>query len=86
MYGWMISIVLSQLSVKIWSKGGWRIPGAESVAAMVVMREGDWMCPSCNNHNYADKINCNRPGGIQKTARVLDLSIAVTGDLCGLCG
>lgn len=29
--------------------------------AMVVMREGDWMCPSCGNHNYADKINCNRP-------------------------
>ena len=24
------------------------------------MRPGDWMCPSCNNHNYADKIRCNR--------------------------
>ena len=24
------------------------------------MRPGDWMCPSCNNHNYADKVRCNR--------------------------
>ena len=24
------------------------------------MRPGDWVCPSCNNHNYADKIRCNR--------------------------
>ena len=25
------------------------------------MRPGDWMCPSCNNHNYADKIRCANP-------------------------
>ncbi|CAK9088853.1 RanBP2-type zinc finger protein At1g67325 [Durusdinium trenchii] len=24
------------------------------------IRPGDWICPSCNNHNYADKIACNR--------------------------
>ena len=24
------------------------------------MRPGDWMCRACNNHNYADKIACNR--------------------------
>jgi len=23
------------------------------------MRAGDWMCPACNNHNYADKVVCN---------------------------
>lgn len=24
------------------------------------MKEGDWMCDSCGNHNFADKVNCNR--------------------------
>eukprot|EP00438_Fugacium_kawagutii_P028634 Skav212765 [mRNA] locus=scaffold2545:478311:478523:- [translate_table: standard] len=24
------------------------------------MREGDWICLQCNNHNYADKLKCNR--------------------------
>jgi len=24
------------------------------------MRPGDWSCPSCGNHNYADKMACNR--------------------------
>lgn len=24
------------------------------------MREGDWICPSCANHNYANKVVCNR--------------------------
>ena len=23
-------------------------------------RPGDWMCRACNNHNFADKVNCNR--------------------------
>lgn len=26
------------------------------------MRPGDWCCPSCSNHNYADKMLCNRCG------------------------
>eukprot|EP00435_Cladocopium_sp_Y103_P020168 s882_g4.t3 len=34
------------------------------------MRPGDWMCPSCGNHNYADKKNCNRCG----LARPLDMT------------
>jgi hypothetical protein len=35
---------------------------AECRAAMPPspMRPGDWICAECNNHNYADKINCNR--------------------------
>ena len=24
------------------------------------MRVGDWMCRACGNHNYADKLKCNR--------------------------
>eukprot|EP00927_Polykrikos_kofoidii_P065698 TRINITY_DN61431_c0_g1_i1.p1 TRINITY_DN61431_c0_g1~~TRINITY_DN61431_c0_g1_i1.p1 ORF type:complete len:241 (+),score=18.33 TRINITY_DN61431_c0_g1_i1:79-801(+) len=24
------------------------------------MREGDWTCPSCSNHNYASRLACNR--------------------------
>ena len=24
------------------------------------MRPGDWICPSCANHNFADKLFCNR--------------------------
>jgi len=24
------------------------------------VRPGDWTCPSCNNHNYANKTACNR--------------------------
>lgn len=27
------------------------------------MKEGDWMCPSCNNHNYASRQVCNRCAG-----------------------
>jgi len=34
---------------------------AAGVAATV--KEGDWMCPSCNNHNFASRQVCNRCGG-----------------------
>eukprot|EP00992_Anisonema_acinus_P010440 TRINITY_DN6583_c0_g1_i1.p1 TRINITY_DN6583_c0_g1~~TRINITY_DN6583_c0_g1_i1.p1 ORF type:complete len:269 (+),score=25.17 TRINITY_DN6583_c0_g1_i1:70-876(+) len=27
---------------------------------MSEMRPGDWMCPSCSNHNYASRTACNR--------------------------
>lgn len=40
---------------------------------MANFREGDWLCPSCNNHNYASKAVCNRcgappaqPGGLNQ--------------------
>lgn len=26
------------------------------------MRDGDWVCPSCGNHNYAMRMACNRCG------------------------
>lgn len=24
------------------------------------LKEGDWLCPSCGNHNYASRVNCNK--------------------------
>ena len=32
------------------------------------VRPGDWMCPSCNNHNFASRMMCKqcnapKPGG-----------------------
>lgn len=39
-------------------------PAVEPAAGReVAMKEGDWMCPSCNNHNYASRQVCNRCGG-----------------------
>lgn len=29
------------------------------------MKPGDWLCPSCNNHNYASRVNCNSCGGVR---------------------
>jgi len=29
-------------------------------ASPKVVRDGDWMCPSCNNHNFASRANCNK--------------------------
>uniref|UniRef100_A0A7S0IN53 RanBP2-type domain-containing protein n=1 Tax=Calcidiscus leptoporus TaxID=127549 RepID=A0A7S0IN53_9EUKA len=37
------------------ASGGWTAsPGGQK------MRPGDWICHSCSNHNYADKLACNR--------------------------
>lgn len=30
---------------------------------MAIMKEGDWTCLSCNNHNYASRTVCNRCQG-----------------------
>ena len=35
-------------------------PGSMAGPSGVQMRPGDWICQACNNHNYADKIACNR--------------------------
>merc|ERR1712127_781139 len=24
------------------------------------MKDGDWMCPNCGNHNFASRVTCNR--------------------------
>lgn len=39
---------------------------AGAMAAMAqpsLVREGDWMCANCGNHNYANRAVCNRCGG-----------------------
>ena len=35
------------------------------------MRPGDWLCGSCDNHNYADKVRCNRCGLPKKESDAL---------------
>ena len=32
-------------------------------AAAVTMPLRDWVCKACNNHNYANRIVCNRCKG-----------------------
>ncbi|CAE7320008.1 ZRANB2, partial [Symbiodinium necroappetens] len=39
--------------------GGWSASPVASKPARE-MRPGDWICPSCANHNFADKLFCNR--------------------------
>jgi len=34
--------------------------GAMPSASSKPMKEGDWMCPSCGNHNFASRVNCNK--------------------------
>ena len=38
------------------------MPGAavQQNPAAVNMRQGDWLCRACGNHNFADKAHCNR--------------------------
>merc|ERR1740129_757000 len=48
-------------------KGGGCMRSAPYMAAMPSgmggnMRPGDWMCPSCGNHNFSSRENCNRCG------------------------
>ena len=33
------------------------------------LKPGDWMCPKCNNHNYASKKVCNRSNCNEKKPR-----------------
>ena len=32
-----------------------------------VWKQGDWMCPVCNNHNFGDKSHCNRHHDLTQT-------------------
>ena len=51
--------------------------GTSAAAAMPPssMRPGDWICPECNNHNYADKINCNRPSRSRRVGVKFELAV-----------
>lgn len=37
---------------------------------MAGFRAGDWVCPACSNHNYANKVACNRCGAAKVGAQV----------------
>merc|ERR1712190_405487 len=36
------------------------LPMAPVVARPSNMKQGDWMCGSCGNHNFASRVECNR--------------------------
>merc|ERR1712061_629023 len=38
----------------------------------VPFKSGDWMCPTCNAHNYRDKGRCFRCGTCQPERRALE--------------
>merc|ERR1740123_292223 len=33
------------------------------------MKEGDWICPMCSNHNYATRVKCNKCGHVKEGMR-----------------
>jgi len=34
-----------------------------------IMKEGDWLCPQCSNHNYASRVNCNKCSALKPGAK-----------------
>lgn len=56
---------------------------------MSAIREGDWTCAACNNHNYASRAVCNRCGS-PNVAKIMPTKVG--GDMregdwmCGQCG
>lgn len=38
-------------------------------AAPQMMKEGDWICPACSNHNYATRVECNKCGTVREGFR-----------------
>ncbi|CAE7930378.1 ZRANB2 [Symbiodinium sp. KB8] len=52
--------------------------------AAPVWKQGDWMCPVCNNHNFGDKSHCNRCG-IPKETRISDFGIREGDWICLVC-
>jgi len=45
-------------------KGGRGLPPAPP-PPIAGMKDGDWMCPNCANHNYASRVECNRCGQVR---------------------
>lgn len=39
-----------------------QMPAARATRVPFTTRPGDWLCPVCNNHNYASRDKCNGPG------------------------
>ena len=38
------------------------LPSPTSARGSRAPRPGDWICPSCKNHNYSSRLKCNRCG------------------------
>jgi len=38
-------------------------------AAQKEMKEGDWSCPGCSNHNYSSRVECNKCGAVKEGFR-----------------
>jgi len=49
------------------------------------MRQGDWICPACNNHNYASKTHCNKCG-VPKETKVSNAGMRDGDWICRSCG
>eukprot|EP00928_Gymnodinium_smaydae_P052944 TRINITY_DN37060_c0_g1_i1.p2 TRINITY_DN37060_c0_g1~~TRINITY_DN37060_c0_g1_i1.p2 ORF type:complete len:315 (+),score=63.88 TRINITY_DN37060_c0_g1_i1:77-946(+) len=52
-----------------YEQGGSRASAASSAASdggEREMKEGDWVCPQCENHNFASRVNCNRCGTLRE--------------------
>eukprot|EP00931_Biecheleriopsis_adriatica_P101458 TRINITY_DN7658_c0_g2_i1.p1 TRINITY_DN7658_c0_g2~~TRINITY_DN7658_c0_g2_i1.p1 ORF type:complete len:275 (+),score=47.30 TRINITY_DN7658_c0_g2_i1:75-827(+) len=49
------------------------------------MRAGDWICPACNNHNYASKTHCNKCG-VPKETKLSNTGMREGDWICRSCG
>jgi hypothetical protein len=54
------------LRIRTWpgtgGAAGGRVFGGGKGGGAKEVRAGDWMCPSCNNHNFASRTECRRCG------------------------
>merc|ERR1719345_404404 len=48
------------------------------------MRQGDWMCPACQNHNYASREACNKCSA-PKDVRVANSGMRPGDWICPAC-
>eukprot|EP00448_Togula_jolla_P011242 CAMPEP_0170594116 /NCGR_PEP_ID=MMETSP0224-20130122/13825_1 /TAXON_ID=285029 /ORGANISM="Togula jolla, Strain CCCM 725" /LENGTH=261 /DNA_ID=CAMNT_0010918145 /DNA_START=72 /DNA_END=857 /DNA_ORIENTATION=- len=54
------------------------------MGSFINVKPGDWMCAACKNHNYADKVNCNRCQ-IPKSARIAKTGMREGDWICPTC-
>merc|ERR1712060_728187 len=47
------------------------------------VREGDWICGSCGNHNYSSKVACNKCGELLRPEWVVTAAAAKGGKGAG---
>mmetsp|Transcript_4713 Transcript_4713/g.12972 ORF Transcript_4713/g.12972 Transcript_4713/m.12972 type:complete len:277 (-) Transcript_4713:98-928(-) len=49
-----------------------RADAGREAGATADMKDGDWLCPSCGNHNYASRVTCNRCAAVREGFRAGD--------------